>query len=59
LNIHQNAWSICDPSGQSHLAFYPLYFGEYKFVLVIGGKPQLQNEAFVEFVEILYRRYGA
>ncbi len=59
LNIHQNAWSICDPAGQSHLAFYPLYFGEYKFVLVIGGKPQLQNEAFVEFIEILYRRYGA
>ncbi len=59
LNINQNAWSICDPAGQSHLAFFPMYFGEYKFVLVIAGAPQLQNEAFVEMVELLYRRYGS
>ncbi|AUZ05895.2 MULTISPECIES: hypothetical protein [Vitreoscilla] len=58
LNINQSAWGICDPSGQSHLAFYPLYFGEYKFVLVIAGTPQLQSDAFVKMVEILYQRYG-
>ena len=58
LNINQSAWGICDPTGQSHLAFYPLYFGEYKFVLVIAGTPQLQSDAFVKMVEILYQRYG-
>lgn len=58
LNINQSAWGICDPSGQSHLAFYPLYFGEYKFVLVVAGTPQLQSDAFVKMVEILYQRYG-
>ena len=58
LNINQSAWGICDPSGQSHLAFYPLYFGEYKFVLVIAGTPQLQSDAFVKMVELLYQRYG-
>lgn len=58
LNISQNAWAISDPAGRSELAFFPLFFGENTFVLVVGGTPQLQSEAFVELVEILHRRYG-
>ncbi|WP_434779708.1 peptidase M23 [Neisseria sp. Ec49-e6-T10] len=58
LNLSPNAWSLCDPTGQSELAFFSLFFNNNAFVLVIGGVPQLQGEAFVELVEILYRRYG-
>lgn len=58
LNINQNSWAICDPSGRSELAFFPLYFGDVKLILVIGGNPQLQNDDFVELVQVLYRRYG-
>lgn len=58
LNINQNSWAICDPSGRSEMAFFPFYFGENKLILVIGGNPQLQNDWFVELIQILYKRYG-
>lgn len=58
LNINQNSWAVCDPSGRSELAFFPMYYGENKLVLVIGGNPQLQNDSFVELVQVMYRRYG-
>lgn len=58
LNINQNSWSICDPTGRSEMAFIPMYFGDNKIILVIGGNPLLQNDEFVELVQVLYRRYG-
>ncbi|MDO5686355.1 MAG: peptidase M23 [Neisseria sp.] len=58
LNINQNSWAICDPSGRSEMAFFPLYFGDVKLILVVGGNPQLQNDDFVELIQVLYRRYG-
>ena len=57
LNIHHNAWGICDPSGQSELSFFPLYVGSTKFMLVIGGQPDLNKEAFVSLAKVLYNRY--
>lgn len=58
LNINQNSWAICDPTGRSEMAFIPMYFGDNKIILVISGNPQLQNETFVELVQVLLRRYG-
>lgn len=58
LHIHHNAWGICDPSGQSELTFFPLYIGMSKLILVIGGMPDLNKEAFVTLVKVLYNRYG-
>ncbi|HGT4315202.1 TPA: peptidase M23 [Neisseria meningitidis] len=58
LYINNNAWGVCDPSGQSELTFFPLYIGSTKFILVIGGIPDLGKEAFVTLVRILYRRYS-
>ena len=58
LDLNPNAWSVCDPTGQSELAFFSLFFNENNFMLVTGGKPQLQNSSFVDLVEILYHRYG-
>lgn len=58
LYINNNAWGVCDPSGQSELTFFPLYIGSTKFILVIAGIPDLSKEAFVTLVRILYRRYS-
>ena len=59
LHINNNAWGICDPSGQSELTFFPLYIGNTKLILVIGGMPDLNKEAFVTLVKVLYHRYGS
>jgi hypothetical protein len=56
LNIHHNAWGICEPSGQSELTFYPLYVGRTKLILVVGGIPDLNKEAFVSLIKILCNR---
>ncbi|WP_455518722.1 peptidase M23 [Neisseria cinerea] len=58
LYINNNAWGVCDPSGQSELTFFPLYIGSTKLILVVGGIPDLSKEAFVTLVRILYRRYS-
>lgn len=55
LNIYHNAVSICDPSGQSELTFFPLYIDNLKFILVTGGVPQLHKEEFVLLVRALYQ----
>lgn len=59
LHIHHSAWGICDPSGQSELTFFPLHIGISKLILVIGGVPDLNKEAFVTLVKVLYNRYGS
>lgn len=58
LHIHNNAWGLCDPSGQSELTFFPIYIGGSKLILVIGGLPDLNKDAFVSLVKALYSRYG-
>ena len=59
LHINNSAWGVCDPSGQSELTFFPLYIGSTKLILVIGGMPDLNKEAFVTLVKVLYHRYGS
>ena len=56
LNIHHNAWGICEPSGQSELTFFPLYVGRSKLILVVGGVPDLNKEAFVALIKVLCNR---
>lgn len=58
LNIHHNAWGICDPSGQTELTFFPLYAGNVKLVLVVAGTPDLNKEAFVALIKVLCNRYA-
>ena len=58
LNIHHNAWGICDPSGQSELTFFPLYAGRTKLNLVVAGTPDLNKEAFVSLIKVLCNRYS-
>ena len=59
LNIYQNAWGLCDPTGQSELTFFPIYINDTKYILVTGGTPQLHKEAFVTLVRALYKTVEA
>lgn len=59
LNIYQNAWGLCDPTGQSELTFFPIYIHDAKYILVTGGTPQLHKEAFVSLVRALYQTANA
>ena len=59
LNIYQNAWGLCDPTGQSELTFFPIYINDAKYILVTGGTPQLHKEAFVSLVYALYQTADA
>ena len=43
LHINNSAWGFVIPSGQSELTFFPLYIGETKLILVIGGMPDLNK----------------
>ena len=58
LNIHHNAWGICDPSGQTELTFFPLYAGRTKLNLIVAGTPDLNKEAFVSLIKVLCNRYS-
>lgn len=59
LNIYQNAWGLCDPTGQSELTFFPIYINDMKYILVTGGAPQLHKEAFVLLIRALYQTVEA
>lgn len=59
LNIYQNAWGLCDPTGQSELTFFPIYIKDSKYILVTGGTPQLHKDAFVSLVRALYQTADA
>ncbi|MEQ1601091.1 MAG: hypothetical protein HOP04_00065 [Methylophilaceae bacterium] len=58
LGFSTSNWGLIDASGNSQLGLWPLYIGEYRFVLVIAGMPQLNQAQFTDLVWLLSRRYG-
>jgi len=58
LRVRSETWALVNPAGQSDLGFWPLRIGAQRFILVIGGQPQLHKQAFVTLVQVLDRRYS-
>lgn len=58
LGLAGSNWGIIDASGNSQLGLWPLFIGEYRFVLAISGMPQLNQPQFTDLVWLLARRYG-
>lgn len=58
LGFSTSNWGLMDASGNSQLGLWPLYIGDYRFVLVIAGMPQLNQAQFTDLVWLLSRRYG-
>ena len=52
------AWGLIDSAGNSQVGFWPMFVGEHRFALVIGGLPQLNRPALIRLVWALMMRYG-
>lgn len=53
------AWALVDMAGNSRVGFWPLFVGDHRFVLALGGLPALNHPALVDLVWSLTVRYGA
>jgi len=58
LGESSSAWGLVDAMGNSQVGFWPIFIGEHRFGLVIGGLPQLNRSALISLVWALMMRYG-
>jgi hypothetical protein len=58
LGVRDEAWALTDSAGNSQLGFWPLYIGNQRFVLVIQGRPTMNQPAFRDLVWVLTLRYS-
>jgi len=58
LGYRQRAWGLIDAGGNSEIGFWPLYVGDDRFTLIVGGMPQFNQPAFTRLIWALERRYG-
>ena len=58
LGHRQKAWGLIDANGNSEIGFWPIYIGDTRFTLIVGGVPQLNQTAFKELIWALEIRYG-
>ena len=58
LRLPGGALGLVNASGSSEVGFWPIYFGNDYFILVIGGLPQFNQTAFTTLVWSLGVRYG-
>jgi len=58
LNLQTSAWSLVNAAGNSQMGFWPMFMGEQRFVLVIGGLPQMNQMQLTNLIWVLYHRYG-
>jgi hypothetical protein len=56
--LNQQAWALTDAAGNSQLGFWPLYIGQQRFVLIIQGRPTLNQPAFRDLIWVLTLRYS-
>jgi hypothetical protein len=59
LGLRTNGWGMIVASGYSELGFWPLHFADDYFILVVGGTPQFNQEAFTKLLWVLGVRYGS
>ncbi len=58
LRVRAEGWGMLNAAGYSELGFWPLYFADDYFILVIGGTPQFNQSAFTTLLWSLGVRYG-
>ncbi len=58
LAVQTSAWALTNAGGNSEIGFWPLYIGQQRFVLILTGLPNLNQEATVDLVWALANRYG-
>lgn len=59
LRLRGDGWGLVNAAGYSEIGFWPLYFGQQYFILVLGGMPRFNQKAFTTLMWTLGVRYGA
>jgi len=59
LGEASSAWGLIDASGNAQLGVWPMFIGNYRFALVIGGVPRLNQGSLTSLVWALNMRYGS
>lgn len=57
LSFSGESWGMLDPIGQSQVGFWVIHMGSQKFMLVVDQMPKLNQQAFVDLLSVLARRY--
>ncbi len=58
LRLRSDGWGMVNAAGYSEMGFWPMYFGDDYFILIIGGMPRFNQEAFTSLMWTLGVRYG-
>ncbi len=58
LRLRSDGWGMVNAAGFSEMGFWPMYFGDDYFILIIGGTPRFNQEAFTSLMWTLGVRYG-
>lgn len=58
LGLETSAWALVDAAGNGQIAFWPLWVGKHRFVLVIQGIPLLNQIEFMYLIWVLSIRYS-
>ncbi len=53
-----NIWGVISPVTKHQLSFWPIFIGDYRFVLVLGQKMSLNQPAFTQLIRLLSVRYA-
>nr|WP_228050842.1 hypothetical protein [Pontibacterium sinense] len=57
LSFSGESWGMLDPIGQSQVGFWVVHMGSQKFMLIVDEMPKLNQQAFVNLLSVLARRY--
>jgi hypothetical protein len=58
MRLRSDGWGMVNASGYCEVGFWPLYFGDDYFILIVNGMPRFNQEAFTTLVWTLGVRYG-
>ncbi len=53
-----NIWGVISLGNNHQLSFWPIFIGDYRFVLVLGQKLSLNQPAFTQLIRMLSVRYA-
>lgn len=58
LGIETSAWALVDAAGNGRIAFWPIWVGKHRFVLIVKDVPLLNRPEFMKLIWVLSVRYG-
>jgi hypothetical protein len=58
MRLRSDGWGMVNAAGYCEVGFWPLYFGDDYFILIVNGMPRFNQEAFTTLVWTLGVRYG-